>query len=327
MVAAGRMEQGMLEGIASILPLLILIVIGFVCAKQPWFGPKGMDFLTKFNLDIAIPLYLFYSVTRTYSRPSAILELVRNVQYPAILILFGMVVGFVICLFLGIRAPQRSVFINAVSLSNVVVMGLPVVASLFGERVLPIAMVYYACNSLLYWTVGVWLLRRDAGRGGSIGVWGTIKTVFLSRPLLGLMAGVAWVCLGLSLPQFAVKSLGMISSAVTPLAMVFIGSVIRYADFRNIGNSRLLAFIVGYRLLIVPLVAGALCSLFPVSVAMKKVFFILSNMPSMAQLPIMSKEVGGDYELASLTTAVTTALSMIAVPVYVFLMNYYSVFD
>lgn len=301
----------------------MLILLGVYSAKLPWFGREGMNFLSKFVLDIAIPLYLFYNVTRTYSHPRELLPLLYNLCYPVTITLIGMFIGFLMTRLLGIKPPQRGIFINAVSLSNVVVMGMPVVVSLFGNEVIPAAMVYYTSNTVMYWIVGVWLLRLDVGGGKKMGAWKTIRTVLLSRPLIGFMCGVAWVIFNEPLPAFASRTLGMLSSAVTPLAMIFIGSVIRHSDFRKISHLRELAFIIGYRLFAVPVITAMLCRAFPIDLTMKKVFFILANMPAMAQLPIMAKEVEGDYELASMATAMTTAISMAAVPFYVFALEYF----
>ncbi len=311
-----------LQGVTSVLPLLLLILLGFSVAKSAWFGKSGMAFMSKFCLDLAIPFYMFYNVVRTYSHPRELLELLISLQYPFMIILGGMAFGLIMTFFLRIKPPRRGVFINAVSLSNTVVMGMPVVASLFGDHVLPISMVFYASNTILYWTVGVWILRREVGARSGKGVFGTLKAVFGSRPMIGFLSGVVWVLLQLPVPDFALRTIGMISSSVTPLAMMFIGSVIRFADFKHVTHWRDLLVVVGYRFLIVPVISGIICSLMPVEPVVKQVFFILSNMPSMAQLPIVAKELNSDYEFASMTTALTTAISMAMVPVYVSVLNY-----
>jgi Predicted permeases len=311
-----------LEGVSSVVPLLAMICVGFFFAPSKWFGKAGMSFMSSFCLNLAIPFYMFYNVVRAYSRPSELFELFFNLQYPFIIILSGMAIGAVMAAILHIRPPRRGVFINAISLSNTVIMGMPVVASLYGEQILPVTMIFYAANTTLYWTVGVWIIRRETGAKSGKGIFGTLKAVFGTPPMFGFLCGLAWVMLKLPIPMFATRTLGMISACVTPLAMMFIGSVIRFAEFRHIAHWRDMLIAVGYRCLAVPFVTAGICSLLPVAPVVKQVFFILSNMPAMAQLPIVAREVGSDYEYASMVTAITTTISMAMVPVYVFILNY-----
>jgi Predicted permeases len=315
-----------LQGVLAVLPLLIMALIGFSCAKLPWFGRRGLNFLSKFTIGIAIPLYLFSNVTRVYSHRSELIGLFYDLRYPVILVVISVVLSSIAAKLLDIKPPQRGVFINATSFSNIVVMGMPVVVSLFGEEVLPILMIFYACNTISYWTLGVWLLRREAEDRMPLGVWGTIKEVLSNRPLQGFLLGLLWIFFELPIPGFINKTLIGIGNSVTLLAMMFIGSVIRFADFSSISRFRELILLLGYRYLLVPLFSGFFCWMLPVDSVMKQVFFILSNMPAMAQLPIMAKEVRSDYELASMATALTTAICMVAIPVYIMIMEYTQVF-
>ena len=140
------------------------------------------------------------------------------------------------------------------------------------------------------------------------------------------MIGILWVLLGIPVPGVMAETMAAISGGVTMLTMLFIGAVIRFADFRNIGKVRSLRVLLPYKYLVTPVLAGFLCWLLPMPLLMKQVFFVQSNMPAMAQLPIMAKEVGTDYEFASITTAVTTTISMATVPLYIFLMEYSGIF-
>lgn len=310
-----------LHGVGSVLPLLVLICTGFCFAKTPWCGRSGMNFLSKLNMDVAIPPYLFYTVVRAYSTPDELLQLFYDLRYPFILTAAGIAVAVPAAALLRIRPPQRGVFINGVTLSNTVLMGMPVVASLYGDISLPAAMIFYSANTIIFWTVGVWLLRRDMHAEGGQGVAAAMKRIFLSRPLVAFILGVIWVALRLPMPEMAENVFSMFGRIVTPVSMLFIGCVIRFSDFASPPHLRELLCLIGYRYAVVPPLTGFLCWLLPMDPMMKKVFFLLCNMPAMAQLPIVAKEVGSDYETASMATAATTALSMAAVPFYLYIMD------
>lgn len=310
-----------LHGVASVLPLLVLICTGFCFAKMPWCGRSGMNFLSKLNMDIAIPPYLFYTVVRSYATPGELLQLFYDLRFPFILTAAGIAVAIPAAAILKVRPPQRGVFINGVTLSNTVLMGMPVVLSLFGDISLPAVMIFYSANTIVFWTVGVWFLRRDIHTEGGQGIVGALKQIASSRPLIAFLLAVAWVALGLPMPDVAGNVFAMFGRVVTPVSMLFIGCVIRFSDFASPPHLRELLCLLGYRYAVVPPLTGVLCWLLPMDPMMKKVFFLLCNMPAMAQLPIVAKEVGSDYETASMATAATTALSMAAVPFYLYVMD------
>ncbi len=316
-----------LEGIYAVLPLLIMIGIGFAAAKQPWFGRGGMTCLSKLTINILIPVYMASNVTRLYKDPRELLELLRNLPYPFVIIGTGMALAVLLAVPLKLRPPQRGVFINCAGLSNTVIMGVPVTLSLVGDRGLPYLMMYYACNTTVWWTLGVWLLRREVPGRGARGAAAAIAEVLATPPLMGFLIGILWVVAGLPVPGVLAATMATIGGSVTLVSMICSGAVIRFADFRNIGGVRGLRVLLPYKYLFTPVLAGFLCWLLPMPLLMKQVFFILANMPVMAQLPIMAKEVGTDYEFASLAAAVTTAISMASVPLYIFAMESFRIFE
>ena len=64
----------------------------------------------------------------------------------------------------------------------------------------------------------------------------------------------------------------------------------------------------------------------PVPSEMKQVFFVLSTMPSMTQMGIMAKEYESDYEFACTVITATTIVSMLTIPVFMYLMQTFRIF-
>ncbi|MCD7896178.1 MAG: AEC family transporter [Planctomycetaceae bacterium] len=311
-----------LRSVTSVAPLLIAIATGYVIAKKPWAGESGMAFLSKVSMNYAIPPYLFLTMTRTYHSPADLLFLFYNLRYPVVITVVGFAFAMAAAAAFRIQPPKRGVFINAVTLCNTVLMGLPVVASLYGNEVVPIAMIFYSANTIIFWTAGVWFLRRELPAEPGFNWTVAVRQIFSSRPLMAFCLGVVWVLLGLPMPEFLARTCELAGGAMTPLSMLFIGFVIRFADITAPGKLRNLGFVLLYRYLFVPALTALLCRWLVADATMRKVFFLLCNMPAMAQLPIVAKDVGSDYESASMIAAATTACSMAAVPIYMFLIEY-----
>ncbi len=313
------------QAVQSVLSLLILIAVGFFVTKKPWFGKTGSDLLSKFTVKIAIPVYMTYNVITTCETKDKLFELFQSLPIPFVTILLSLLLGLLLARLFRVERERRGVFINAVTFSNTVIIGFPVISSLFGDAATPDGMIYYMANTILFWTIGVYLLRCDSGQRVKLISWEGIKKIF-SPPIIGFLLGVVIVLLRIELPQFLFSPLEMIKQTTTPLAMIFIGSIIRNADFKTMKLTKDLGIILAVRFILSPIFMAGVCMLLPIDPLMKQVFFVLATMPAMTQLGIMSKESGSDYEFASVVVAVTTSVSMVAIPIYMYLISVLHIF-
>lgn len=301
----------MAESITGILSLLILIGAGFFIAGKDWFGEMGRDVVSKFCVRLAIPCYMFCNVLSACESRGKLLDMCHALPAPLANILVCTGIAVILAKAGRFLQGRKGVFINAAAFSNTVIVGFPVIMALLGEAAMPDAMVYYMANTVLFWSLGTWLLRRDAGVREGIQI-----RKFFSPAIIGLLVGIAVVLSGITLPSFIMSPLTYLKNTVTPLAMIFIGCVIRTNGRKDIRLSRELVWILIFRYVASPALMIAACSRLALPSSMKQVFCIMTVMPAMTQLGIMSKESGSDYGFASVVITVTTALSMVLIPVY-----------
>ncbi len=311
--------------VQSVLSLSLLILVGWLFFPCSWFGEEGASFLTKFTVRICIPCYMTYTVYTTCESPQALLTLVKSLPIPISYMLISLACSLALSRLFRVEISRRGVFINACTFCNCVIVGFPVVEALFGAELLPKALIYYMANTILFWSLGVYYLRRDSGNQVPLLSLEGIKKIF-SPAIVMFLVGCALVLLNLTIPDFLFTPLEMLSKASTPLAMVFIGGIIRNTNFKASGLSRDLLAILGMRFLFSPLLMAAICLVLPIPSADKMVFFVFSTMPAMTQLGIMAKESGSDYRFASAAVGITTLLSMVSIPLYMWLMQATGIF-
>lgn len=87
-------------------------------------------------------------------------------------------------------------------------------------------------------------------------------------------------------------------------------------NLRDIKLTKDVLAVVAGRFLISPLVVIAVVYFIPIPDLMKRVFVIQSALPVMTQAAIMSKVYEADSEYAAVLVTLTTALSLIAIPIY-----------
>lgn len=313
------------DAVSSVLSLLILMAVGYYMAGLNWFKGHGSDLFSKYSVRISIPCYMVYNVVVICGSRDELFRIIRYIPIPLCTLIISLGLGLLLAKAFKIKAPRRGVFVNVVTFSNTVIIGFPVVTSLFGETATAHAMVYYMANTIVFWTIGAYLLRLDSGEG-VFKPSDFIKQVLLSPPIVGFCVGAVIVLLNFELPAFIFNPLKMIKDTVTPIAMMFTGTILRQTDFREIRLTRDLVMVLVSRFLFAPLLVGTICCFLPVDPLLKQVLFILSTMPAMTQLGIIAKESGSDYRLASVLVAVTTTVSMAALPLYAFILTRFGLF-
>ena len=311
--------------VETVLSLLLVIGVGFYLGGASWFGEKGTTIISKYVLNIGIPCYMVVIVFTSIATHDRLLEVFYALPIPFVTILILYTTANVLMRLFRLPEGRRGIFVNSASFCNCVVMGFIFVQALLGDDAMPEAMVYYMANTLLFWTLGVHALFRDKDHSISLFSIQGIKRV-ATPILLAFLAAVVLVMFSVKLPDFLYSAINTVGRTGTPLATMFIGFIIRQTDFKKIKLSRDLVLIVFTRFLISPALMLGVCLLLPIAVQLKQVLFIFSTMPAMTQMSIMSKESGNDYEFASIVVTITTIFCIIFVPVYMTLMQQFSVF-
>lgn len=315
-----------LHAVQGVAVIVVLIAIGFYITGRPWFGGQGgPEVVSKLAVNLAIPVYLFYTVVTTYQSREQLLEILQGVPVPffniGILFLFALVLVKV----LKVKQGQRGLFMDMVALSNTILVGIAVTDALFGPESTPYATIYYMANTLFFWTLGTFLIRRDAGFDAKVFSAANLRKVFAPQ-FVAFLLGLAVVLIGVPVPKLVLDVCAKISPLSTPLSMLFIGSVIRRVNFKSFRISKEMVFVFLSRFLFAPGLMTLACYALPIPSLMKKVFFMLSCMPVMTQTGLMAKEYNADYEYASMMITITTVSSMVFIPIYMFLIETFAIF-
>ncbi len=316
-----------LQSIKSVFALMTLIGIGYYFTGKPWFGKPGMDFLSKFTVDVTIPFYMFYNIYHDIGSRETLISLVSKLPVTFSLILLCIGLAAAVGAVVPVSAGKRFTFVAAAGFSNVVFIGFPVIQALWGIGVTSIGVIYYISSTVLFWTLGVWLLQKDGHtvRTQEKRLSARLKNL-ISPSIMGMLLAMAAIFFRIQVPDFILKPLSMITGVTSPLALIFIGSVIRNMDKTSIKFGRDVYAALGMRFIVVPTASAAFLRFMPITLEMKQVFFMLSTMPSMTQMGIMAREYESDYEFACEVIMLTTVISVITIPLFMFFMQKFAIF-
>lgn len=211
-------------------------------------------------------------------------------------------------------APARGVMLQAMSRTNVILLGLPMAKSIFGAEgssqiSLMIAVMVPVFNVLA-------VISLEMFRGGRVDPVGMLKKIVKNPLIDGAAVGIFFLLTGWQLPTVLEKAAGNLAAAGTPMALVLLGASL---DFRRVGRwNRNLAFCVVGRVILLP--ALALAAAIPMGFRGVPLLGILLafGCPVSVSSFTMAAEMGGDAELAGQIVLMSTAVSCITLFLFIF---------
>lgn len=309
-----------IQSIQGIFSIIILISIGYFLAYKKWFTEETSKLISKLVTKIAIPAYMVQNLVTTFNK-DMLIKLSSGLKIPFLSIMICILLSILVCKILKVEKGRRGAFKVMFFTSNTIFIGLPVNLALFGESSVPYVLLYYIANTVIFWTIGVYLISKDSSvEEANIIKFQSIKRIF-SAPLIGFLLGIIFVLLEINLPTFIIDACKYLGNLTTPLSMLFIGSTIYSVDLKGIRLTKDIITIVIARLFITPFVVVLLAHFSSEPILMKEVFIIQASLPIMTQTTIISKQYNSDYKYVAVLTTLTTIFSLITIPVYMFILE------
>jgi predicted permease len=232
------------NAIQGVLTILFMVAVGYGLSKRGWFDERDSAFLSRLVLNLALPALMFSNFTRNFDR-ALILHVGPGLVVPATVILGSYGLAALLGMILRIPVSARGTFRALFSFTNTIFVGLPVNVALFGEQAVPLVTLYYLVNTTLFWTLGVYYIRKDAeeqkaegsGRRVPFFSWDTVRRIF-NPVLVAFFLAIGLVFLEVKLPPFLSASFKYAADMTTPLSMLIIGITVANIGFKGLRFDR-----------------------------------------------------------------------------------------
>lgn len=295
-----------MQVLLQVLTLFLLMLCGFGAVKGKMMDQKGIAGLNTLVLNFAQPCLILSSMQRDRSP-----ELIRDLLlvFVCTCVIIGVSGIIASRLFRKEDPKRRSVLTNLAMVSNCGFMGYPVIEAALGKEAVIYAALYVAAFNLMSWTLGAYYYGgKQAMRPSQL----------LKNPsLLAVVCGMVLFLTGWRLPGFINNGMSMMGSTTTPLAMFVIGSRLVGLKREHLTDRPLLTA-CGMRLLVFPLCV-LLLTFTPMPKMVVSALYLCTAMPCAALTAMMSELYDADRSLASRGVALSTALSMLTVPLMLLL--------
>lgn len=313
------MLQALSIAFHAIVPLFLIIAVGYTVKRLGWIGPEEVRRFNKVTFYTFMPVMLFYNIyTSDFS---------QAVRLPYALFVVGMALAMILLAFLITLAAEktperRGVMIQAAFRSNFVLLGLPIAAELLPDSNLGVTALMVAIVVPIYNMMSVVVLEYF--RGGKPRAGEVLLAVVKNPLILGSVAGLLVQALHITLPEVLVSFAGKMNSAATPLILLLLGASFETREIARYKKELLVC--VGLRLVVFP---GAILTL-AAALGLRDIEFVtvlaMTAAPTAVNSFNMAQQLGGDSQLAGSAVVVSTAASFFTLFVWITLFKQLGMF-
>ena len=292
---------------------VIVILIGMIGAKKKILKADFNRGLTWLVINVFLVASIFSSVlsmdaSSLSAREFGTIMLLLWVTYLLTYLISGIVIRL-----LPIKDEKAAQLELLMSAVNTLFITLPVVETIYGAKgAFIVALGCIPFNVIIY-TYGIARLRGSREGGFRL------KDI-LSAPLLATVAATLLFLLRVPVPGAVRGILSSLSAATVPLSMLLVGSSLGNIKFAKALRDKSMILLAAERFLLAPLITFFVMKLFGVDPMLRNIMVITAATPSAIIVTALSLQNGKNGEYPSEGILLTTLLSMITLPLTVYLL-------
>lgn len=285
--------------------LLLYVLMGIIAKKTGIITKENQKKFIDFVLMILLPCMVFDSFNQDLSVD--MLKSMALVLATSFGVVFtGMLLGKV--LYRNYPFEKRVIMQYATMINNASFAGVPLATDTYGALGTLYGSIFIIPNRICMWTAGISLFTPNTD-------WKTsCKKVLLNPNIIAVFLGLARSLLHIQLPGFMNTAITRTGACVAPMSMIVVGAILADVKLKSLWDKDV--FYVSFvRLVVLPLLTLGVMRLLNFNETVTGISFILTAMPAGTTTALLAASYGVDEDFAAKTVFVTTALSLITVPI------------
>lgn len=297
--------------INSIILMAIIMGIGYYLRIKKILNDEGEMTLTFILVNITTPAMVINAMNIDFSFK----QLKTGVVLLAVAIAFDILLIFLsnLASFKTKDTEKVKMVKYSIALMNGGFMGFPLAYQIYGSQGMFYATMFHIPNIIFMWTYGVSLLL------GKSKIKNRYKFMLLNPGMIGVYIGLILYFSQIKLPLFAYDLLDLLTNATTFLSMIIIGSKIATIGVKASFIDKEAYIATFFRLIISPLLMILILKFFEFDIMIEQVYVIYASLPVAVLMPILAQKYGGDIIFGSKIVVTTHLLSLITIPIFVWL--------
>lgn len=296
----------------AIIEIFGMFAIGALLRKLKFIEKEDLSKFSRVVFDVLFPIMIFSSIA-TRLDPDRIYELWMLPVIGFLMMLLGWILGWGLRYGVQNRGNGRiETFHHFCIANNYIFLPLIVISNLWGATYEPLLFLLNVGSIIGLWTIGIGVLAgSDLKRAA--------KNI-LSPNLLAVFLGFIVVWLQIPLPGVMLKVAEKSGGAAVPLILLLIGATL-WGNIKNIFNDKWdICYLTLCRLILLPLINIWIIKMIPMPLDIYRIAFVVSIMPVSVNTLVLTLRYGGNPELAGQAAVITTVVSIVTIPLLLYLL-------
>ena len=308
------MLQNFIICVNAVIPSAIYLAIGIILKVTHVMSDEDVK---KFTHVVFVTLYPFIMFDNLYGKDIAGNMDMRLGLYAVGFTCFQLIASWLFVCGVEKSNYERGAMIQALYRSNYVLMGFPIAVNLFGKGNITAVAIIMMLVVPFYNITAV--IVFETFRGGKVNFGQMFKRILTNPIIDGGIAAFIVMMLGIDLPSPIINTVGTLSDATAPIAMILLGAALNLNGFSS--DRRRIAICTIGKLVVFPAIgiAGA------VYLGIRDVQLIAVTLMVAAPVALasyaMASSMGGNGKLAGELVVVTTMASCFTIPIFLFILK------
>jgi hypothetical protein len=311
----------MLGIVLTIIPVFVLIALGYGAAKGRLISTEGGRGIDAYVYWFAIPALLFITMLDMELGQAAPWRL-WGTYYLGVLAVW-VAAGLIAIPLRGEAAAGGSAMGMGSSFGNILMMGLPVALLRFGEGAVEHAALIIAIHAPVQWVCcSVWAEAAQHKGGVRFGkLLGQVALSLAKNPMIiALAAGIAFNLLDVPAPGLVMQIVNLLSESAPAAALFALGMALALYSVR--GNVRVLGVIMALKLMFFPAVMWVLATrVFSLPPDEAHVVILFAALPVGVNAYLFASRYNANIGAVSSAIMLSVPASALTLPVVLYLMG------
>lgn len=292
----------------TVLPVFLIVFLGIFLRKNGLVDDNFVNHSSRIVFNISLPVLVFLELSRLDADTAFEFDQILFVYAGTI---FSFILSWVLSKPLIQDGRDRSVFIQGSFRGNYAIIGLALVANLFGESSLGKASIMLAFILPLYNVLAVIALTVPMRHERSMSISRAFLEIVKNPLIMAVMISLPFVYFKISIHPILSKTAGYLSALTLPMALIGIGGALNFDDVKRASKMAFSASIL--KIIVTPLVLTYAAYWFNYSGADIGIMFILFACPTAIVSFVMAEAMGGNSKLAGNIILISTLGSILTI--------------
>ncbi|MWN90395.1 AEC family transporter [Gilliamella sp. Pra-s65] len=294
-------------------PIFCIFIVGFIAQKALKLDVANLSTMSLYVLSPFLAFKIFYTHTLTT-------DYLFYIAY-----IFGLCFSLVMIvsiwsLIMKYSDKERCAMILSSCFMNNGNYGTPVLLVFFGAIGFDLGVIMMVLQQFVMSTVGIYYAAKGSAREDISSQKDVINKVIRMPVAYGALLGIIFQLCHIPLSKSIMTSIGMVGDASIVVIMIILGMQLAKIRIKQLDYPKL-SFALINRMAISPIVALCMVYFMPIEPVYKQVLIVLAAMPSAANTTLMSVQFDTKPELVSSATFFSTLLSLMTLPIVLWLVG------